>query len=80
MSYRHTQYLSIDDAKAVEKWPVGTLVRLKVDESEGLLHDEDDRPVARVTSYIPGIKGGVIVSPKLEDMRAWNIDALEKMR
>lgn len=76
MSFRPTQYLNIADAEAVKDWPVGTLVRLKP--GLGVLDGSEDRPIARIASYIVGINGGVIVSPPLEDMRAWNIEALER--
>lgn len=79
MSHRDTQYLSVGDAKAVKDWPVGTTVRLKA-ESEDVLEFDEDRPIASITGYIPGVSGGVVISPKLDEMRAWNIDALEKVQ
>lgn len=76
MSHRDVQYLSVGDAEAVQAWPVGTFVRLKPEECRPIPADE--RPIARITGYLVGIRGGVSLSPKLEGLSCWNIEALEK--
>lgn len=76
MNHRDVQYLSVGDAEAVRAWPVGTIVRLKPEECDSTPVEE--RPIARITGYLVGIQGGVTLSPKIEGLGCWNIEALEK--